>query len=79
MQGPERNIHVRHGEDRKTTCRTCGAPIRFVPSKHGNWIPVDERRLTVVTDAGEVVNGRQSHFASCPQAEKWRKERRELD
>lgn len=52
-----------------TTCRTCRAPIRFIPSQStGTPIPVNEDLITVVTDEGQVVRGRVSHFATCSDA-----------
>jgi len=40
-------------------CRSCGAPIEWVKTDAGKWMPVDPDGT--------------SHFATCPDAEKWRK------
>ena len=44
---------------RVTACKSCGAPIRWQQTKGGKPTPIDE--------SGEP------HWASCPQAELWRK------
>ena len=55
-------------------CRACGARIVFVTMQGtGRQNPVDERRLTIVTDDGRVITGRQSHFSTCPKAENFRR------
>lgn len=41
-------------------CRSCGAPIYFELTKNGKQMPRD-------ADTGE------SHFATCPQAQQWRR------
>jgi hypothetical protein len=53
-------------------CRSCGAKISWIVTKSGKKNPVDHDYKTIVTDEGEVVRGRESHFATCPDAEKWR-------
>lgn len=58
---------------RPTKCRSCGAEIEFVRLSSGKWNPVDPKRLTIVTDAGLVVSGRVSHFATCPNADQHRR------
>lgn len=51
-----------------TNCRGCGQPMVWIKSPKGRPIPCDPAVITVVTDAGEVVKGRVSHFATCPKA-----------
>jgi len=41
-------------------CKSCGAPIYWVKTKNGKRMPVNAKRPT-------------SHFATCPQANRWRK------
>ena len=69
-----------------TTCRSCGAPIEWrQTAATGKLIPLD---LEPRTDGNLVVTGglasqakmfdppesrRVSHFATCPQAAKWRR------
>jgi len=43
-----------------TECRTCGATIQWIVTKRQKRMPVD-------------VPERTSHFATCPDADKWRK------
>jgi hypothetical protein len=61
VSGPEAN-----------TCRSCGAAIIWIVTENGKRMPLDERVLTIITDAGKAVKGRQSHFSTCPQAANWR-------
>jgi hypothetical protein len=56
-----------------TTCRGCGESIDWVKTTNGKPMPVDTEYVTVVTDKGEVVKGRVSHFATCAQADRFRK------
>jgi len=55
------------------TCRSCNAPLVWIKSRAGKAIPCDPAVLSVVTDEGDVVRGRVSHFATCPQAAQHRK------
>jgi hypothetical protein len=54
-------------------CAGCGAEIEFVKTPTGNLIPVDLKYIMVITDEGKAVRGRISHFATCPQADRFRK------
>lgn len=54
-------------------CRSCGADLTYIRTKSGRLMPVSGSRLTLVTDAGEIITGRESHFASCPGANEHRK------
>lgn len=56
-----------------SNCRSCGKKISFVMMKSGKLNPVDENYISVVTDHGDIIRGRESHFATCPDAGKWRK------
>jgi hypothetical protein len=47
----------------KKACRSCGADVVWITTTLGRKMPVDP-------GTGE------SHFATCPQADKWRKERK---
>jgi hypothetical protein len=53
-------------------CEACGEAIEFVRMTSGRMNPVNLKVYTVVTDKGEAVRGRESHFATCPAAEKFR-------
>ena len=54
-------------------CGSCGAAIKWIKTSKGRPMPVDPKPITVVTNEGHTVTGRQSHFASCPNADKHRK------
>ena len=59
-----------------TPCRSCGAPIDFVITPAGKYMPVDPgKRVTIVTDGGEVRSGLIPHWATCPTPEKHRKQK----
>lgn len=70
-----------------TTCKSCGAPIRWARTAgSGKPIPLNEARTVVLRElpgqtAGdgtpivETVVGHQSHFATCPQAAEHRRPR----
>lgn len=44
---------------KKTTCRSCGAPIYFARTSTGKLTPI-----SLVTN--------ENHFADCPAAKEWR-------
>lgn len=76
-------------------CKSCGAEIVWVKTRHGKWIPCDEGLVpykqcdtgsgSVVLDDGTVVRcdlafdgepsglARVAHFATCPDADKFRR------
>lgn len=62
----------------RVKCRSCGHPIVWIVTGSGRRMPVDavralNRRLD---DDTELPPGRgESHFATCPHANDWRKER----
>ncbi len=53
-------------------CRSCGAPVVWIYGATRRMI-CNPEVLTVVTDEGLVVKGRESHFSTCPDANKWRR------
>lgn len=54
-------------------CKSCGAEIVWQMTGNGKMTPLDPPLLTITTERGEVVRGRQSHFSTCPDADKHRK------
>jgi len=66
-----------------SSCRSCGAPIVWALTLAGKRIPLDppEKRLVqrdLAADGTKVVDLEDtwiSHFATCPQADSWRRER----
>lgn len=65
-------------------CRTCGAEIEWVKTEGGRNMPLDavspsaRKVMVVIYRNGErvavMVPERTSHFATCPEADKHRKE-----
>lgn len=57
-----------------STCSgpTCKRPIVW-GKLGGKPHPLDPQILAVVTADGHVVRGRQSHYATCPDAEEFRR------
>lgn len=56
-------------------CSSCKNPIMWLTTKNGRPSPVDPRQLRVISADGAYHTGYESHFASCPQAEKFRKKK----
>lgn len=56
-------------------CKSCGADVIWIQSETKRYI-CNPRILTLITDSGDVVRGRESHFSTCPDADKWRKNKR---
>lgn len=54
-------------ETNRGECRSCGEPVIWCLTGKGKRMPVDEPE-----DDGRPTF---SHFATCPQAEDWRKKR----
>ncbi|WP_046180362.1 hypothetical protein [Domibacillus tundrae] len=54
-------------------CRGCGAEIQWIKTDSGKAMPADMQKQTIITASGQVVNGFTSHFATCPQANNFRK------
>ncbi len=60
----ERGNVFRVTEDNQAECKSCGAPILWCVTAKGKKMPVD-----VPTDDTPTT----SHFATCPDANTWRK------
>ena len=54
-------------------CKKCKAKIRWIKTKKGKWMPVDSKEITIVTIVGEIQKGYIPHWATCPNAEEFRK------
>lgn len=60
----------------QSRCRACGAEIFFIrAAKSGKNIPVNTARVVITTKDGHTVSGYVSHFATCPKASSFRKQR----
>jgi hypothetical protein len=55
-------------------CRSCGAEVVWVKGERHSMI-CNPKVFTVITDQGIVIQGRESHFSTCPQAAEWRKKK----
>lgn len=56
-------------------CAGCGAEIKWIKTKTGSRMPVNAELKTIVTENGEIVRGYESHFATCPKADSFRKKK----
>jgi hypothetical protein len=68
-------------------CRSCRAEIIWVKTEKGKRMPVDAAQshrgnffldtatMTVYFGRGAAKTGYSSHFATCPQNAKWRKQK----
>ena len=55
-------------------CKRCQAPIEWIKTASGKNMPMEEGPyLTIVTDEGVTVRGRESHWGHCPFAKEFRK------
>lgn len=54
-------------------CRACGADIVWIETPNGKRMPCDPPRRTIVDDMGQVREGRTPHWATCPNAEQFRR------
>ena len=64
-------------------CRDCNAPIEWARTTSGKWMPIegtaqDEKanlmlRNGIVTVVEKGRGRYRPHFATCPEAEKWRR------
>ena len=54
-------------------CKACGAELKWIKTKTSKAMPCDPKRVTVVTEQGEVLNGYVPHWATCPEADRFRK------
>lgn len=51
---------------------SCKAEIEFVKNpKSGKMMPVEPKRVWILTDDGQIVKGRVCHFSTCPGANKF--------
>lgn len=57
------------------TCLGCGAPIIWIVTRGGKRMPCNAARTVIITPAGETVSGHISHFYTCPDAAKFRREK----
>ena len=66
-------------------CKSCGAELLFAKTAHGKMAPFDAKPVTITVivvtpnesghHTGPQVTGHVSHFATCPHADHWRKDK----
>ena len=61
------------------TCRSCGAPIRWLRTRSLKNMPVDDPTGQILPTAFFDPKVHVSHFATCPNAERHRKPREKAD
>ena len=54
-------------------CKKCKAKIRWIRTEKGKWMPVDPKEITIITIEGETKKGYIPHWATCPNADEFRK------
>lgn len=54
-------------------CTSCQAEIEWVKMASGKSMPCDPKLITVITEGGLTIQGRVSHFSTCPNANQHRK------
>ncbi len=69
----------------QSICKGCGAPIVWAVTEHGKRIPLNkpEKRFLLfagtdtphVRDRALMTDTYTSHFATCPKADEFRKEK----
>lgn len=67
---------IREKHPLEVPCRSCGLPVVWFRTSSGKRMPVDAK-TTRPTDAAHQLDLKRhvSHFATCPQADNWRKPR----
>lgn len=71
-------ILLRRVDSRPTTCRSCGAPIRWAVTERGKKMPLNaDADCKRASPSGSLqVDSFSVHFATCPNANAHRHDRR---
>lgn len=56
-------------------CKKCKAEIRWIKTEKGKWMPVDPKEITLISIEGKIIKGYMPHWATCPNADYFRKEK----
>lgn len=70
---PRKLIRIKEIVQKGIQCKGCGEDIIFITSKNGKKIPCDPKPLSLVSLAGEVIQGHMPHWATCPEADRFRR------
>src|SRR3989304_5013770 len=76
MEGKQKETS-KTDKPREAKCRACGADIFFISytRKDGSqgFHPCNNKTVKIITQSGRVVVGMESHFATCPFADSFRR------
>ena len=57
-------------------CKACKAEIKFISTPSGRLTPIDTKMKMIwcyIDNKWQTCNGYESHFATCPEADKFRR------
>jgi len=80
-QGPKRELGAARSDPPMEKCRSCRAPVVWLKKPDGtgrmivDWSPEAARRHKVDEPWEKGRKDLVSHYATCPQAAKWRKKK----
>ena len=61
---------------KRSVCKGCGAEILWIRTVEGKFAPIDFKQKSFFVLAGDdsaaLWQGHEPHFASCPNAERFR-------
>lgn len=61
----------------KKKCPACGEMIGFITTTKGAQMPINaDKKVTVITLFGETVTGFIPHWATCSEADRFRKKKK---
>ncbi len=58
---------------KESICTGCGREIGWIKTVHGKDMPVDLRKVTIVTKEGETKRGFIPHWSTCEKANEFKK------
>ena len=58
---------------KKAICQSCKQDIVWIKMGSGKMMPCNPQKIAIVTEDGDVVVGRVSHFSTCQFADRHRK------
>lgn len=60
---------------RPDRCKKCNQAVAWIKMSSGKYMILEAKVLTVVTQDGKIVKGREPHWAHCPYANEFRKKK----
>ena len=58
-------------------CKSCGADIIWIEMQSGKKMPCNSEKTTIVTEDGKTITGYIPHWATCPNAQNFKKRGKE--